>query len=129
MAKKNEWMQTKWRPMMAWMYFTVCITDFIVFPVAWSVFQAAVYKGAQVHPWEPLTLQGAGLFHLAMGAVLGVAAWSRGQEKMAGVAGGYMRPYEYEYEKETYTQTPINTGKTFVSKNGKRGPVIEEPLL
>ena len=32
--------------------------------------------------WNPLTLQGAGLYHLAMGAILGVAAWSRGQEKI-----------------------------------------------
>jgi len=38
--------------------------------------------------WVPITLQGGGLFHVAMGAVLGVAAWSRGQEKLAGVAGG-----------------------------------------
>ena len=38
--------------------------------------------------WAPITLQGGGLFHVAMGAVLGVSAWSRGQEKMAGVSGG-----------------------------------------
>jgi hypothetical protein len=34
----------------------------------------------------PLTLQGAGLFHIAMGAVLGIAAFGRTQEKVAGVA-------------------------------------------
>lgn len=128
MSKKDEWLQSKWRPMMAWMYFVVCITDFILFPVAWSIFQAAIYtKGVTVQPWDPLTLQGAGLFHLAMGAVLGVAAWSRGQEKMRGVAGGYMQPYDYE--QETYRQTPINTGRTFTSRSGKLGPIIEEPLL
>ena len=34
----------------------------------------------------PLTLQGAGLFHIAMGAVLGIAAFGRTQEKIAGTA-------------------------------------------
>lgn len=139
MAKKNDWMQNKWRPMMGWVYMTTCITDFILFPVLWSILQA--YQGGAVTtPWNPLTLQGAGLFHLAMGAVLGVAAWSRGQEKLAGVAvnpvsynQGY--PYgaqhqsSYEQEYTTVRQYPINTGRTFVSKHGKVGPVIEEQEL
>jgi hypothetical protein len=38
--------------------------------------------------WQPLTLQGAGLFHIAMGAVLGIAALGRTQEKMAGANNG-----------------------------------------
>jgi hypothetical protein len=51
----------------------------------WAIFKASV--GESVTAWEPLTLQGAGLFHVAMGAILGVTAWSRGREKLAGVAG------------------------------------------
>ena len=82
--KKEDWMNSKWRPMMGWMYMSVCICDFIIFPILWSVHQA-VDKGQVNLQWDPLTLKGAGLFHMAMGAVLGVAAWSRGQEKMAGV--------------------------------------------
>jgi murein DD-endopeptidase MepM/ murein hydrolase activator NlpD len=35
-----------------------------------------------------LTLQGAGLFHIAMGAVLGLAAYGRTQEKLAGANNG-----------------------------------------
>jgi hypothetical protein len=38
--------------------------------------------------WQPLTLQGAGLFHIAMGAVLGIAAYGRTKEKMAGAEQG-----------------------------------------
>jgi hypothetical protein len=38
--------------------------------------------------WQPLTLQGAGLFHIAMGAVLGLAAMGRTQEKIAGANNG-----------------------------------------
>ena len=81
--KNEDWMQKKWRPAMGWMYMVVCICDFVVFPVLWSILQAVLHT-ANITQWNPLTLQGAGLFHLAMGAVLGIAAWSRGQEKMAG---------------------------------------------
>jgi hypothetical protein len=61
----------------------ICVLDMAIFPVMWSVAQVMVKM--PMTQWNPLTLQGAGLFHLAMGAVLGIAAWSRGQEKMAGV--------------------------------------------
>lgn len=81
---REDWTTRKWRPMMAWMYMTVCILDFAIFPVLWSILQA-YYDGQVTSQWDPLTLKGAGLFHMAMGAVLGVAAWSRGQEKLAGV--------------------------------------------
>lgn len=84
-VKKEDWMNKKWRPMMGWSYMLTCIADFVVFPVLWSVLQA-MQGGSVNSQWNPITLQGAGLYHLAMGAVLGVAAWSRGQEKMAGVA-------------------------------------------
>jgi hypothetical protein len=50
----------------------------------WAIIQVAAKQ--TVTQWNPLTLQGAGLYHVAMGAILGVAAWSRGQEKMAGMS-------------------------------------------
>ena len=83
--QQEHWMQSKWRPAMGWVYMVTCTCDFILFPVGWSVLQSVI--GANVTQWNPITLQGAGLYHLAMGAVLGVAAWSRGQEKMTGTAG------------------------------------------
>ena len=82
---EQDFMSSKWRPMMAIMYMVVCTCDFVLFPVLWSILQA-VNHGQVSTQWQPITLQGAGLFHMAMGAVLGVAAWSRGQEKIAGVA-------------------------------------------
>ena len=81
--KKEDWMNSKWRPMMGWMYMIVCITDFVLFPVLWSMVQA-IHGGNVTSQWNPITLAGAGLFHLAMGAVLGIAAFGRTQEKMAG---------------------------------------------
>ena len=83
--KKEDWMQKKWRPAMGWMYMFVCFCDMVLFPVAWSVLQALTH-GNVGSQWNPLTLQGAGLFHLAMGAVLGIAAWGRTQEKVAGAS-------------------------------------------
>lgn len=88
--KDEDWMQKKWRPAMGWMYMLVCFCDMVIFPVAWSVLQAVLHQ--PVTQWNPLTLQGAGLFHLAMGAVLGIAAWGRTQEKVAGAASNTPTP-------------------------------------
>jgi len=85
--KKEDWMNSKWRPMMGWMYMGVCGFDFIVAPVLWSLVQA-YFHGAVNTQWQPLTLQGAGLFHISMGAVLGLAAYGRTQEKLAGANNG-----------------------------------------
>jgi hypothetical protein len=81
----NDWINKKWRPVMGWMYMLVCTCDFVVFPVLWSVLQA-ISHGSVTSQWQPLTLQGAGLFHLSMGAVLGIAAYGRTKEKVAGAA-------------------------------------------
>ena len=84
--KKEDWMNSKWRPMMGWIYMLTCITDFILFPVLWSILQAVMKQ--PVTAWQPITLQGAGLFHLSMGAIIGVAAFGRTQEKLAGANNG-----------------------------------------
>jgi hypothetical protein len=85
--KKEDWMNTKWRPMMGWMYMIVCICDFVLFPVLWSLIQA-LHGGRVETQWSPITLNGAGLFHMAMGAILGIAAYGRTQEKLAGANNG-----------------------------------------
>jgi len=85
--KKEDWMNSKWRPMMGWMYMAVCMADFVLFPVLWSLVQAA-HGGSVQTQWNPITLAGAGLFHMAMGAILGIAAFGRTQEKMAGANNG-----------------------------------------
>ena len=38
--KKEDWMNSKWRPMMGWMYMMVCTMDFIGFPILWSLLQS-----------------------------------------------------------------------------------------
>ena len=89
--KKEDWMNSKWRPMMGWLYMGVCAFDFVLFPIMWSLLQA-VMKVGTITQWNPLTLQGAGLFHIAMGAVLGIAALGRTQEKLNGANNGGAAP-------------------------------------
>ena len=89
MAEENHtnaesWITSKWRPAMGWMYMAVCTMDMIIFPIIWSI--AQVVTKQPISQWDPLTLRGAGLFHMAMGAVLGIAAFGRTQEKVAGSA-------------------------------------------
>lgn len=94
----ENWLNNKWRPMMGWTYMVTCIFDFIVAPILWSIIQAITNGGVVSTQWSPLTLQGAGLYHVAMGAVLGITAWSRGQEKMsAGTVPPPVSPDKQEY--------------------------------
>ncbi len=88
--KKEDWMNSKWRPMMGWMYMVVCTMDMVIFPILWSLLQT--FHHQPITQWNPLTLQGAGLFHIAMGAVLGLAAWGRTQEKLGGANNGGAQP-------------------------------------
>lgn len=83
---QEDWMTKKWRPMMAIMYMTCCIFDFAIFPIMFTIVQfweTSIANDA-FRQWAPITLQGGGLFHVAMGAVLGVSAYGRTQEKVAG---------------------------------------------
>ena len=82
--KKIDWIKERWRPMMGWQYMMVCIFDFMIAPILWSLIQV-VGNGTVSTQWQPLTLQGAGFYHITMATVLGITAWSRGQEKLAGV--------------------------------------------
>jgi len=84
----EDWMTKKWRPMMAMMYMTCCLFDFALFPIMFTIVQfweTAIQNDA-FRQWVPITLQGGGLFHVAMGAVLGVTAYGRTQEKVAGAS-------------------------------------------
>lgn len=85
--KPENWIDNRWRPMMGWLYFFACLTDFIVFPILWSFLQASA-DGVVTSQWYPITLQGAGLFHIAMGAVLGITAYGRTQEKICRINNG-----------------------------------------
>lgn len=117
--EKEDWMNRKWRPAMAWLYLVVCVTDFIIFPILWSILQAN-YGGKVTDAWTPLTVQGAGLFHLAMGAVLGISAWSRGKEKIAGVNSN---------SNYFYDENRRDVNRYVFDRSGRRGPHLPQDEL
>jgi hypothetical protein len=119
--KKEDWMNSKWRPMMGWMYMVVCIADFVIFPILWSLVQA-LHGGRVETQWSPITLNGAGLFHMAMGAILGIAAYGRTQEKLGDKAGSTMP----SFSTQTVSPAPFSAPATTVSSTGK--PMPAQPV-
>lgn len=102
--KEETWIKHYWRPAIAWQYFAVCIFDFILAPLLHAYF---FYKtGSTYVQWEPITLQASGFYHLSMGAIIGVAAWTRGQEKISRVFDNYGYS-EYSRESEYAQQSPV----------------------
>jgi hypothetical protein len=100
-----KWLRSLWRPIAALVYLSICVFDFIVAPYfvqAQPHDLAEIFKYVLQMPveqqsealnimmnkgnWQSLTLQGGGLFHIAFGAILGAAAWTRGMEKRERVA-------------------------------------------
>jgi hypothetical protein len=78
----EHWVKAYWRPAMGWLYMVICFCDFVLFPILWSIVQVVAYKTGQLAQWNPITLQGAGLVHIAFGAILGIAAYGRSREKV-----------------------------------------------
>jgi hypothetical protein len=82
----EHWAKAFWRPAMGWLYMIICFMDFVGFPLL-TIFLPIIFKPfGLVMPytaWTSLTLSNGGLIHLAFGAILGVSAFSRGQEKIA----------------------------------------------
>lgn len=132
---KEDWMQQKWRPMMAVMYMIVCVFDFVLFPILFTIVQFWEVEAVNdaFRQWEPITLISGGLFHVAMGAVLGVTAWSRGQEKIAGAATN--KPAAVEQMPVTYReperQIPVRySQEPKVGYGGKMAPPdAHQPLI
>jgi hypothetical protein len=83
---EEHWAKSFWRPAMGWLYMIICFMDFVGFPLL-TIFLPIIFKPfGLIMPytaWTSLTLSNGGLIHLAFGAILGVSAFSRGQEKMA----------------------------------------------
>jgi hypothetical protein len=140
--EKEDWMQKKWRPAMGWMYMIICTLDMGIFPILWSVLQTVQHQ--TITQWQPLTLQGAGLFHLAMGAVLGIAAFGRTQEKIAGANNGGAAPLPgpapsftpsapSSFSPAPYVapaqNEPINTPVSAGFNGKKAPPAAPEPML
>lgn len=80
MSQTRNRLAANWRPLSAYTYMIIVLFDFIIAPILWV--GVHVYLNLPIVSWEPLTLQSGGMFHLAMGAVMGVSSYTRGQEKV-----------------------------------------------
>jgi hypothetical protein len=94
----ESWFIHYWRPAAAWVYLIICIFDFMIMPV-WhlrsqgslnNIYEIsmrlrpedqlqAIVQLAKRTSWEPITVSDGSMFHLSFGAILGVAAWTRGR--------------------------------------------------
>ena len=80
-AIHNEgWFKAYWRPAAGWIYLLICLFDFVIAPLT-SMMLPILTKSTYV-PWTTLTLQNGGLIHMAFGAILGIAAWTKGQAQI-----------------------------------------------
>lgn len=77
----------------------IILFDFIIAPILWSALQA-IAAGTVTLQWAPLTLLSGGVFHAAMGAVLGISAFTRGQEKIERLRTSYQEGQNASEEAE-----------------------------
>ena len=100
----EKWISKYWRPAAAWVYLFICLFDFVIMPI-WVLRTNvriddiveismrlrpedqlnAIVQLARKTTWSPITLGDSGMFHISFGAILGVAAYTRGRVQEAQV--------------------------------------------
>ena len=119
LASEESWLNRTWRPAAAVVYLAICVFDFILAPAFMGFKSANIAQMATSikdldpavaialiqnrTPWQPLTMQGSGLFHVAFGAILGVAAWTRGYAQVEQIR------QQGESDRSPYTPTMVPT--------------------
>jgi len=106
MFMSDNIIKANWRPAAAVIFLVICIFDFLVMPAVFLNFEehrdySAIYAEAhkftdpqvqvaiinkielKITTWQPLTLQGGGMFFIAFGGILTGAAITRGNERTA----------------------------------------------
>ena len=81
--REESFMSRHWRGLSGFAYVFICVWDFIVMPVIYlwvQQFETQAVNDAY-RQWQPLTLQGNGMFHLAFMAINGVSSWGKTQER------------------------------------------------
>lgn len=128
MAQDNKWYQKMWLPFAAITYIVICIFDFMIMPIYVTAhnsrienvivkqlqgkdavtFADMLIKSNQAQrQWNPLTLLGAGMFHLSFGALLTGGAVTRGFAKKSEIEGYYRYGIGRESETQYYAGEPV----------------------
>jgi hypothetical protein len=79
----NEQHKEQFEWLMGKVYAAICVADFIIFPIMYTIVQFWETQAANdaFRQWQPSTLQNGGFIHLAFGAILGIAAFNKKDEK------------------------------------------------
>jgi hypothetical protein len=145
---KEPWWKEAWRPAAAAVYLFICLLDLGVMPLIYAWLNAslsnqelvnlalkftdaaaqiqALQTLKQTHVWVPLTLQGNGMFHISFGAILGVAAFTRGQEKVAWASVG-MQPGGFQPMNSGYSQPGYGMNNGFGGFNSGYNNGFSQP--
>lgn len=84
-SKRQEpFLSRHWRGTLAFAYIAICLFDFIIGPCIYLWVQQFETQAANdaFRQWQPMTLQGGGLFHISLGAILGVSSYGKTQERI-----------------------------------------------
>jgi hypothetical protein len=73
--------QFEW--LMGRIYAVICLADFVLFPIMYTIVQFWETQAANdaFRQWNPSTLQNGGFVHLAFGAILGISAFNKKDDK------------------------------------------------
>lgn len=100
----NAALKDLWRTYAAWVYLIICMFDFLVAPILLALYSANLTKS--YIEWKPLTIMGGGVFHLSMGAILGVSAYAQGKFFDQYMAHNFSRAEYYDDDDDDFETTP-----------------------
>ena len=73
----------KWTYLMGLTYMIVNLSDFVAFPIMYTIVQFWETQASNdaFRQWVPLTLTNGGFIHIAFAAILGISAFNKEEKK------------------------------------------------
>ena len=76
LLKQRWWKQ--WHYSASWLYLIIVAFDFFIAPIGNDIILS--YFHYAIVQWQPITLQGGGIFHFSFMAIIGIATYSKSQQ-------------------------------------------------